>query len=128
MDFAKTLAFLSYGRLTVMAVQLTAILLDHAQPLNNSCRPHTYTRAALASSATELYGLSSKQVDGLQWILLKHFSSRIMAGSPVMAVLDTSEDIVDCPDTFRSDPYCRTALGVQKDLVKSLSPSILPTC
>ena len=51
-----------------------------------------------------------------------------MAGSPVMAVLDTSEDIVDCPDTFRSDPYCRTALGVQKDLVKSLSPSILPTC
>ena len=33
-----------------------------------------------------------------------------MAGSPVMAVLDTSEDIVDCPDTFRSDPYCRTAL------------------
>ena len=41
-----------------------------------------------------------------------------MAGSPVMAVLDTSEDIVDCPDTFRSDPYCRTALGVQKDLVK----------
>ena len=29
-----------------------------------------------------------------------------MAGSPVMAVLDTSEDIVDCPDTFRSDPYC----------------------
>ena len=51
-----------------------------------------------------------------------------MAGSPVMAVLDTSEDIVDCPDTFRSDQYCRTALGVQKDLVKSLSPSILPTC
>ena len=44
-----------------------------------------------------------------------------MAGSPVMAVLDTSEDIVDCPDTFRSDPYCtagQLALGVQKDLVK----------
>ena len=59
----------------------------------------------------------------------KTLSSRVMAGSsPVMAVLDTSEDIVDCPDTFRSDPYCRTALGVQKDLVKSLSPSILPTC
>ena len=38
-----------------------------------------------------------------------------------MAVLDTSEDIVDCPDTFRSDQYCRTALGVQKDLVKSLT-------
>ena len=67
----------------------------------------------------------------MQWILLKHFSSRVMAGSPVMAVLDTSEDIVDCPDTFRSDPYCtagQLALGVQKDLVKSLSPSILPTC
>ena len=77
----------------------------------------------LASSATELYGLSRSMA-----CKLKHFSSRVMAGSPVMAVLDTSEDIVDCPDTFRSDPYCRTALGVQKDLVKSLSPSILPTC
>ena len=31
-DFAKTLAFSSYGWLIVMAVQLTAILLGHAQP------------------------------------------------------------------------------------------------
>ena len=34
MDFAKTLAFSSYGWLTVMAVQPTAILLCHAQPFN----------------------------------------------------------------------------------------------
>ena len=35
-----TAAFSSYGRLTVMAVQLTAILLGHAQPFNNSCHAH----------------------------------------------------------------------------------------
>ena len=38
MDFAKTLAFSSYGWLTVMAVQPTAILLCHAQPFNRESR------------------------------------------------------------------------------------------
>ena len=82
-DFAKTLALSSYSRLTVMAVQLTAILLGHAHPFNNSCRAHELERAALTSSA----------------------SLRSMACKS------------DCPH-FGSDPYCRTALGVQRDLVK----------
>ena len=67
----------------------------------------------------QIYGLSTSMAcKSDSWILLKRFSSRVMAGSPVMAVLDSETPIVDCPDTFRSDPYCRTALGVQKDLVK----------
>ena len=33
----------------------------------------------------------------------------------------TKTVIVGCPDTYRFDPYCRTALGVQRNLVKSLS-------
>ena len=88
MDFAKTLALSSYGRLTVMAVQLTAILLGHAQPFNNSCRAHELERAVLTSSAS----LRSMACKSDSWILLRRFSSRVMAGSPVMAVLDSSED------------------------------------
>ena len=37
------------------------------------------------------------------------------------ALLKTETPIVGYPDTYRFDPYCRTALGVQRDLVKSLS-------
>ena len=33
-------------------------------------------------------------------------------------LLKTKPPIVDCPDTYRFDPYCRTALGVEKNLVK----------
>ena len=33
-------------------------------------------------------------------------------------LVDLQIPIADCLDTFRSDPYCRTALGVQKNLVK----------
>ena len=40
----------------------------------------------------------------------------------VIAFLDSSEDnnlpIVGCPDSYRFDPYCSTALGVRKHLVK----------
>ena len=84
----------------------------------------THHRAALTSSRQLRYE-QAKHLDGSQsdsWILLKCFRSRVMAGSPtatVIAFLDSSEDktsIVGCPDTYRFDPYCRTALGVQRDL------------
>ena len=77
------------------------------------CLSTALQRAALTFSCQLRYE-QAKHVDGLQsdgWILLKCFRSRVMAGSP----------IVGCPDTYRFDPYCRTALGVQRDLMKSLS-------
>ena len=46
----------------------------------------------------------------------------------VMAILDSSEDrnaIVGYPDAYRFDPYCRTALGVQRDLVKAYQRCII---
>ena len=58
----------------------------------------------------------------------------------VMAILDSSEDktpIVGYPDAYRFDPYCRTALGVQRDLVKAyqriascnvLELTVTPSC
>ena len=39
----------------------------------------------------------------------------------LLGLLKTKTLIVGCPDTYRFDPYCRTALGVQRNLVKSLS-------
>ena len=38
-----------------------------------------------------------------------------------LTLLKTETSIVGYPDAYRFDPYCRTALGVQRDLVKSLS-------
>ena len=83
-------------------------------------------RAALTSSRQLRYE-QAKHVDGLKsdsWILLKCFRSRVMAGSPwwpSWTLLKTETPIVGYPDAYRFDPYCRTALGVQRDLVKSLS-------
>ena len=51
-------------------------------------------RAALTSSLQLRYE-QAKRVDGLQsdgWILLKCFRSRVTAGSPVIAFLNSSED------------------------------------
>ena len=80
-------------------------------------------RTALTSSHQVRYE-QAKHVDGLQsdgWILLKCFHSRVMAGLPwrlSRSSLKTKTPIVGCPDTHRFDPYCKTALGVQRDLVK----------
>ena len=47
-------------------------------------------------------------------------------------LLKTKTPIVGCPDTYRFDPYCRTALGVQRDLpISTLYQSLhrhLATC
>ena len=87
----------------------------------------TALQRAVFTSSRQLRYEQAKHVDGLQcdsWILLKCFRSRVMAGSPwwpSWTLLKTKTPIVGYPDTYRFDPYCRTALGVQRDLVKSLS-------
>ena len=87
-------------------------------------------RAALTSSRQLRYE-QAKHVDGLQsdsWILLKCFRSRVMAGSPwwpSWTLLKTETPIVGYPDAYRFDPYCRTALGVQRDLVKAYQRCII---
>ena len=55
MDFAKTLAFLSYGWLTVMAVQPTAILLCHAQPFNRESRDGAMAGRTYATLHTQTH-------------------------------------------------------------------------
>ena len=86
-----------------------------------------YIQRAALSSSRQLRYEQAKHVDGLQsdsWILLKCFRSRVMAGSPwwpSWILLKTETPIVGYPDVYRFDLYCRTALGVQRDLVKSLS-------
>ena len=85
-------------------------------------------RAALTSSRQVRYE-QAKYVDGLQsdsWILLKCFRQVLELWLahrdwPSWTLLKTETPIVGYPDAYRFDPYCRTALGVQRDLVKSLS-------
>ena len=55
MDFAKTLAFSSYGWLTVMAVQPTAILLCHAQPFNRESRDGAMAGRTYATLHTQTH-------------------------------------------------------------------------
>ena len=76
-----------------MAVQLTAILLGHAQPLIiQSCHAHELERAALTSSAS----YRAKHVDGLHsdsWInFAKMLSFSSYGWLTVIAFLDSSED------------------------------------
>ena len=54
-DFAKTLAFSSYGWLTVMAIQPTAILLCHAQPFNRESRDGAMAGRTYATLHTQTH-------------------------------------------------------------------------
>ena len=102
--------------------------MDSSLFCRSFCLSTALQRAALASSYQLRYE-QVKRVDGLQSdlrILLKCFCSRVMAGRvTVIAFLDSSEDknthIWLPRHLYRFDLYCRTALGVQRDLVKSLS-------
>ena len=55
MDFAKTLDFSSYGWLTVMVVQPTAILLCHAQPFNRESRDGAMAGRTYATLHTQTH-------------------------------------------------------------------------
>ena len=83
-------------------------------------------RTAFTSSRQLRYE-QAKHIDGLQsdgWILLNAFILELWLAhrDSLGTLLKTKTPIVGCPDTnYRFNLYCRTTLGVQRYLVKSLS-------